>query len=245
MATYIHWPKYHQALVAPSHVRSEQGLVVSDHDEALERLLSLEQSEGLWNRRLLGQEIWPMLRLSRYLQETNDGVFRPPPTSEAAPQRTLQNIRNMLVSAQHLLGAGPIAQPKRDIWVLSWSKYRRGVDNRGGRQCVFAEGLREQLGSRLLFLEINNGNLPHQKREDLGFVDLPQRMSLWTARAGGELLAHLPGMTKPWGDEFSSSLLYERALYTGLMRAQARRWIEKARPLAVFVIYGSGNQFSR
>jgi hypothetical protein len=215
-------------------------MAVLEQDDALLRLLALEDRADLWNRTILGEEIWPMLRLPRFRREMDGGDAAAQLTSEALPKRTLQNVKSALVSAKNLLSQGPIAQPHRDIWVLSWSRYRRGVDASGENQCLFAENLREQLGDRLLFLEFNNAGLPDQQREDLVFVDLPQRLSLWAARAGGELLSRLPGMTSPWGDEFPSALLYDRALYARMMRALVRRWVAKSRPLAVFVIYGYG-----
>ena len=215
-------------------------MIVPERNEALDRLRSLEEREDLWNRRLLGQEIWPMLRLRRYLLEMNGDDSALSVTAEAAGTRTLMNLRSALSSTGQLLSKGPGSQPERDIWVLSWSKYRRGADAAGTTQCIFAENLRQQLGDRLLFLEVNNAGLPDQHRDDLVFVDLPQRLSLWAARCGAELLSRWPSATRPWGDEFASRLLYERALYTALMRAQTRRWIKQARPRAVFVIYGYG-----
>ena len=211
-----------------------------DRDEALARLLALEEREDLWNRRVLGEEIWPLLRMRRFRREMDGDDSGIALISEAAPQRTFENLKSMVASAKNLLSFGPVGQPKRDIWVLSWSRYRRGVDGSGQSQCIFAENLREQLGDRLLFLEVNNAGLPDQEREDVAFVDCPQRLSLWAARAGGEVLSRLPGMTRPWGEEFSSALLYDRALYTRFMRAQVQRWITRARPRAVFVVYGYG-----
>ncbi len=213
---------------------------MSERNEALERLLALEQREDLWNRTVLGEQVWPMLRLRRFREELvgADAALRT--TAEAAPQRTASNLGSAVVSAGNLWRRGPAAQPERDIWVLSWSTYRRGADGGGQPQCIFAEHLREQLGERLLFLEVNNAGMPDQQRDDVVFVDLPQRAALWTSRVAAEVLGRLPGLARPWGSDFPSVLLYERALYARMMRSTMRRWIARSRPRAVFVVFGYG-----
>jgi len=210
-------------------------------NEAFKRLLALEEEQDLWQREVLGERVWPMVRLRRYRAEyLDEGTGEEAGRGTAAPmlEQNKRNAERMLRSLAQLAGGG-VSRSERDIWVLSSSGYRRKADD-GTYRCIFAEHLRAQLGERLLFLELNNAGLDAASTEDTLFVDGVHRPMMWSARIGGEIMHRRPGKASPWGEGHPSRLLYERALYLRTMRRTARRWIARARPKAVFVVYGYG-----
>ncbi|NRA31784.1 MAG: hypothetical protein HRU17_00445 [Polyangiaceae bacterium] len=210
------------------------------YNDAFQRLLEMEEEQGLWTRRVLGERVWPLVRLRRYRSEYLDGgAGEGDGGATTAPliARTRSHAGRMLASLGQLSGAVQ-ANSHRDIWVLSSSSYRRKDDD-GVFRCIFSEDLRAQLGDRLLFLEMNTAGLSAPTSDTI-FVDGLHRPMMWAARAAAELCKRFPGRAAPWGDRHPSLLLYERAVYQRTLRSAARRWIRRTRPKAIFVVCAYG-----
>lgn len=183
--------------------------------------------------------VWPLERLIQYraklaAAESADGLYTEKRTN---PIENL--LERTVVSARDFARGGPESRKGRDVWVLSASNYRR-KDAFGEYQCIFAEHLRKELGSRLLFIERNHAALPLQERDDVLFIDA----ALIAAEGAGRLLAPLVLRTplgadarKP-GSPASGSLLCRDGVYARLVYGLARAWIRRARPRAVFVLNG-------
>lgn len=183
--------------------------------------------------------VWSLERLPQYRARLRASAVG----TEVPTERTANPVSNLVsrirASAHDLRRGGPASRRHRDIWVLSASNYRR-KDDQGVYQCALAEHVRSQLGSRLLFIERNQANIPAQDREDVLFLDAAFIGAEAVGRAVGPLLAVTPlgaDARRP-GSPASASLLCRDGIYARLMLTLARKWIREAPPKAVFVLNG-------
>ena len=204
---------------------------------AIERVLAAEAAGDLWNRTLLDFPVWSLERLRRYRQEllANDpeaAAASSQPRGRARLEAEWTSVRASLAD----LKAGPPPKRGRDIWVLSQSSYRRPTPD-GGSPCIFATHLREQLGDRLLFVEIDNVRMPSLGREDVCFIDALQVPVLTSARVGSAAAGRaVPPAVAAAFAPTPPRRLADRALYGRGMLELGRRWMDEAPPSAVFVL---------
>lgn len=203
---------------------------------AIERLLALERTEGLWDRRVLGVPVWAMDRINAYrdLQHRSEGAGAPVSNQPVGLRRLRVEMETFLRGLAHGIGAAD--RSGRDLWVLSASGYRRR-DATGALQCPWTADLEEQLGGRLLFLEFNTARIASPDRPDHAWVDGVQVPALVAARLGGTLFGSIrPGPLGP----LSPRRIWDRAFYGRWMARAARSWLDAVPPRAVFVIDAYG-----
>ena len=212
-------------------------------NEAIEAVLRRERDGDLWTREVLGFPIWPLERLRAYRSEL---LTDHPGAALASSQprgwaRVRAELSSMGTSMRDMTARA--RREGRDIWVLSSSGYRRGDDGEGPG-CIFAEHLRQQLGSRLLFVEFNTGRLPSLDRDDVCFIDAMQVPLLAGARASAPILSKVLGREQRRAMEALAPIppdrCVDRAVYGNALRAAAHRWLTRARPAAVFVLDSYG-----
>lgn len=208
-------------------------------NQAIRKVVEAERRGNLWERRPLGYQVWPLERLVRYRQEllrdemANSEGRRPP-----IVERIDKIQRPLLKSVLDLLEAAARIKPSRDIWVLSSSNYRRR-DACGQYQCIYAEHLREQLGDRLLFIELNQADLPRQHREDLLFIDAVHLTALLSGKATAPILARTSANLAEERQAFAPTdinWIYQLAAYGRMVRSVAHSLIRLIPPQAVFVL---------
>jgi hypothetical protein len=208
-------------------------------NEAMQHLLQVERDGDLWNRRVFGMPVWSLERLPQYRAHMIASQLG----EEAAKESLVNPLRNLLsrtrTSLRDLSRGGPGARGGRDIWVLSASNYRRR-DEEGRYQCALAEHLRNRLGSRLLFIERNQADLPSQERSDVIFVDAAFIGAEALGRAAGPLVARTPfgRDARKARSPVPPHRMCADGVYARLMLALGRRWVRRARPRAVFVLNG-------
>ena len=204
---------------------------------AIERVLAAEAAGNLWDRSLLGFPVWGLERLRRYRQELlSDDPEAAAASSQPTGRDRVQAEWTSVRASMKDLRRGTPPSRGRDVWVLGQSSYRRPTPD-GQSPSVFASHLRQQLGDRLLFVEINNARRPSLDRDDVCFIDAIQVPILASARAGAAGLARSipPAMAAAFAPT-PPRRLADRALYGRAMRALGRKWMDEAPPAAVFVL---------
>jgi hypothetical protein len=207
----------------------------SHKNSAIERLLRDETNHHLWSQSILGYPVYPLVRLNHYrraLLELAGTTLKDRPFREHTTHMSAR-IKTSLATAME----GVLSRfPKRDIWVLSASNYRRRNDA-GILENIFTQHLQEQLGGRLLYLEKNLVSLSAQHREDLLFVDALH----WAALSAGKMAANAtqfairPDVAKKFAPTSRRRLAALAAYGTVLERVYAAL-IQRHRPKAVFVL---------
>ena len=207
--------------------------------QSYQRLEDMERRNALWRCTLLGYPLWPSLRIAAHRSlllagytrsvRLDAGDFRP---------RLLGALSMLKVALCQPFKPGPGAACKRDIWVLSNSKYRRHDPDRG-TVCIYANDLGQQLGERILFIEFDEAKLTTRSDDQICNID---GWRVWAAVIGAvacfgpirRLITRRLSI-----DSFaplSEAMLVKTAVYGRVMQALARYWIRVRRPRAVFVI---------
>ena len=205
-------------------------------NDALASLIAAEERERLWDRRIAGYPIWGLMRLERYRSALLDGetVIRAGPV----PSRR-EVLKRLARTAGQALIQGRPPNNGRDIWVISSSTYRRRTSE-GAYPCIFVEHLREQLGHRLLFMEVNTAGLPIADRDDVYLLDgCVQHINAWaSALAAGVARAAVSENDLQAFAPAPAKALVRTALYGHMLERLAAGLLRTAAPRAVFVLCG-------
>jgi hypothetical protein len=207
----------------------------SHKNPAIGRLLRDESEHQLWSQLILGYPVYPLLRLNHYRRavlELAGTTLKERSFREHTPHMSARIKTSVVTATEGLLSRFP----KRDIWVLSASNYRRR-NEAGVLENIFTQHLQEQLGDRVLYLEKNLVNLSAQHREDLLFVDALH----WAALSAGKLSANATQFAIP--SEVAKTFaptgrrrLAALAIYGTVLERVYTALIERHRPKAVFVL---------
>lgn len=136
---------------------------------AITTILEQEQRLGLWHERLFGFPSWSIERLAHY-RLLKDGTTSPV-RAAARPSRKLHDVLDLLPTSRDILKK---MGTQRDIWVLSSSVYRRNAPD-GTCPCIFTTDLENQLGSRLLFLELGDPSAAIPESNNVVLIDALRR----------------------------------------------------------------------
>jgi hypothetical protein len=202
-------------------------------NSAITKLLELERREALWTREVLGYPVWGELRLGCYHRLLGAGG-----TPHSVPQRQWRrrSLERAPASLRDLSLKLPRELSRRDVWVLGSTRYRR-VDSSGQARSIFAKGLEDQLGARLLFLETNVSQLERSPAPNVVYLDalrdlcrsVASRSSRWLpgARAGALANAELG---------LDARAVLTEGVYGRAWQGVAQALLARARPRALVVL---------
>jgi hypothetical protein len=214
---------------------------VMNRNTTIDELLREERASSLWNHRVLGYPVWGLQRLSRYWKQHIRGGDES--SKDIFPQVHLGRIKSIIFGLRGLWTM--LSQPYRcvakgrDIWVLSSTNYRKLDGNT--RKCIFTDLFLKEVSDRVMFLERHLSTTNYQTSDAIFNLEARHYVAMACAKAASWIIIHTPWLVRSLNKKqpnFNIHHELQLALYGHIIEWLTQRWINTARPSAVFVICG-------